>query len=94
MRALGRPGVARRGSGGRGRRASGEGARDEGSRNKSLFPVSRSSCTQTTLACSPCLDVFRVYCIVEPVFGGLWARNVSIGRRAVVAATRERDSRV
>jgi hypothetical protein len=34
------------------------------------------------------------YCIVEPVFGGLWARNVSIGRRAVVAATRERDSRV
>jgi len=54
--------LARRGSGGRGRRASGEGARDEGSRNKSLFPVSRSSCTQTTLACSPCLDVFRVYC--------------------------------
>ena len=29
---------------------------------------------------------------VEPVFGGLWARNVSIGRRAVVAATRARDS--
>ena len=54
--------LARRGSGGRGRRASGEGARDEGSRNKSLFPVSRSSCTQTTLACSPCLDVFHVYC--------------------------------
>ena len=24
------------------------------------------------------------YCNVEPVFGGLWARNVSIGRRAVV----------
>ena len=34
------------------------------------------------------------YNIVEPVFGGLWARNVSIGRRAVVAATREQDSRV
>ena len=25
-----------------------------------------------------------MYSIVEPVFGGLWARNVSIGRRAVV----------
>ena len=25
-----------------------------------------------------------LYCNVEPVFGGLWARNVSIGRRAVV----------
>jgi len=34
------------------------------------------------------------YCIVEPVFGGLWARNVSIGRSAVVAARRARDSRV
>ena len=36
--------------------------------------------------------VILQYCIVEPVFGGLWARNVSIGRRAVVAATRARDS--
>ena len=35
-----------------------------------------------------------LFYIVEPVFGGLWARNVSIGRRAVVAATRERDSLV
>lgn len=55
--------LARRGSGGRGRRASGEGARDEGSRNKSPFPVSRSSCTQTTgytclfsmSRCLPCI---------------------------------------
>ena len=31
------------------------------------------------------LTVLYEYCNVEPVLGGLWARNVSIGRRAVAA---------
>ena len=42
----------------------------------------RTPCTGTGRAaarlCGPVL-----YCNVEPVFGGLWARNVSIGGRAV-----------
>ena len=38
------------------------------------------------------VDTGTGYCNVEPVFGGLWARNVSIGGRAV--ADRKRGNEI
>ena len=40
---------------------------------------------------APCTVLYS-YCNVEPVFGGLWARNVSIGGRAV--ADRKRGNEI